>query len=76
MSRYLEHLIRGTATVVGGDSNSQKLQEQKKQDDVFETLCDVIAHDAQQSEIAEELRIELKAERGELVIEEHVRKEV
>jgi len=80
MSRYLEHLMRGTATNADISSphhhRHQQQQQPKKKQDVFESLCDVIAGDAEQPEISEELRTELKAERGELVVDDHIRKEV
>jgi len=82
MSRYLEHLMRGTATSAGNSSlrlqqrQQQPQQAKKKQHDAFGSLCDVIAGDGKQPEISEELRTELKAERGQLIIDDHIRKEV
>jgi len=92
MSRYLEHLTRATATVADKNSphqphqhhhhyHQQQQQQQparnkKAQPGVFECLCEVIANDAEQPEVAEELRTELQAERGALAVDEHVRKEV
>ena len=84
MSRYLEHLMHGTATNTGDGSlyhhhHQQQQQQsaiQKQKRDVFESLCEVIADDAEQPEMAEELRTELRAERGEIVVDEHIRKEV
>jgi len=77
MSRYLEHLLRGTAMT--SDVSSQQQQQpgdNDDDDDVFESLCEVIASDAQQSDIADELRSELRAERGQLVVDDYIRKEV
>jgi len=75
--------MRGTATSAGNSSlhlqqrqQRQQQQAKKKQPDAFESLCDVIAVDGKQPEISEELRTELKAERGQLIIDDHIRKEV
>ena len=90
MSRYLEHLTRATATVADKNSphqphqhhhhyhqqQQQPARNKKAQPGVFECLCEVIANDAEQPEVAEELRTELQAERGALAVDEHVRKEV
>jgi len=70
--------MRGTATVNSESSLHQHQQPkyQQPRGDEFESLCDVIAQDAHQPEVSEELRIELKTERGSLVVEDYVRKEV
>jgi len=78
MSRYLDHLMHGTATSTGDRQQQQQqpARERQKRVDVFESLCEVIANDAEQPEISEELRTELRAERGQIVVDDYIRKEV
>jgi hypothetical protein len=69
MSRYIELLIKDAAWFgAGGNGDFVRTP--------FQSLCDVIENEGGQPWVAEEIRTELKTERGELVIEDYVRKEV
>lgn len=70
MSRYIELLLKDAAWYGAGSVNGDFVRTP------FQSFCDVIENEGGQPWVAEELRTELKTERGDLIIEDYIRKEV
>ena len=73
MSRYVELLLKGDAWLGLTRRSTTPLGSACT---AFSLFCDVIENEGDQPFVAEELRTELKNERGELVVEDCIQKEV
>lgn len=69
MTRYIELLVKDAAWFGAGSTGDFVRTP-------FHSFCDIIENEGCQPWVAEELRTELKTERGEMAIEEYIRKEV
>jgi len=69
MVRYIELFVKDAAWFGAGSSGDFVGAP-------FQAFCDVIENEGGQPWVAEELRTELKTEKGELIIEDYIRKEV